>query len=390
MVKRILLLSAAVLLSIPVFADGELSMELNLQNLILWTRTEGSAAPYWGWSTAGSSALSFKSSGNKNVKADLAFSFVYPEQQIAAGVAVPLLKLDRAYVKSRFPGFRITAGKTRIGWGDGFVFNSADVIFGSTDPLVDLTATEIRTETRWLASLNIPIERFSFFEITAAPPAMSMNGGLPQIGKMENFSAGGRIYGKIGEIKSEAGYWFDNSEGKLIHKPYIALQGNLISDWYLNASASLAGTGDFEQIFKDSLNISGGLFHIISINSISSLSLRFETLCRPFLSWSEQPAGTGGIRRDYALLLYPELNYKADDSLSLYLRSVVSPLDISAMLTAGTSWNIFEGYTLSFAAVVNIGDGDDVFSFSRSASLWQTGTDIIDGSAFVIGINFIY
>ena len=377
-------------------ADGELTTETDIRNTVIRSRTADSAQePYWGWLTSGSAALSVKSSGNRNVKADLAFSFIFPEQAIMPGLSLPLLSLDRAYIKARFPEFRLTAGKTRLGWGDGFVFNSGDVIFGSTGFDVDLTASEVRTATKWLAAVNIPLGRFTFIEAVAVPPEMTANtelstAGLPQIGNIENFSAGGRFYTKIAGIKAEAGYFFDNSAGELLHKPYAALQGNLIADWYIGGSADLAGTGDFEELFRESLNLSAGLFYMIQLSSISSLALRLEGLYKPFSAWSETAAAGGEAFSDYALLLYPEISYSPVDTLNLFTRAVFSPVDMSALLTAGGSWNVFEGFNLSFYAIVNTGDGDDIFSWNRDKDLWRSGTDIIDNAAFSLGINYIY
>ena len=65
---------------------------------------------YWGWMTAGSGAFSFKSAGDKNVKADLAFTFAAPELDLGAALGgtagetmLPIISLDRAFVKARFP-----------------------------------------------------------------------------------------------------------------------------------------------------------------------------------------------------------------------------------------------------------------------------------------------
>ena len=352
----VLLLAAALI--IPAFGEGDLSMELGISNLLLQTREVNTdAEKYWGWMTTGSGAFSFKSSGSKNVKADLAFSFAFPEADLSSltgsastGISIPMLSIDRAFIKARFPSFRITAGKTRLGWGDGFVFNSGDIIFGSTDTSVDLTASEVRTDTQWLAALNIPLGRFSFLEgVILAPEADSDAGFI--IGRADKTSAGGRFYTKLSNVKVEGGYFFDQSGEEFSadswdnarHRPYLALQGNLLADWYMSLSTALPVSGELEEQAKDSFNISGGLFHMVSLNSISSLTFRLEGLYRPFHSWEEEVHTAGGETPDYALLLYPEIGWTPTDTVNLSARAIWSPVDMSAMLTAGAGWNVFEG-----------------------------------------------
>ncbi len=422
MVKKtlmLLFLAAAVLL--PTTAEGDLSMELGISHIVLQTRetepvydmsnpeapaligTEG-GDKYWALTSSGSGAFSFKSSGNKNVKADLAFSFAFPETDIseAAGVPsgtvlMPLLSLDRAWVKARFPWFRVALGKTRLDWGEGFVFNAGDIIQGSTDTTVDLTAAELRTETNWLAALNIPLGRFSFIEGVYLPPEPDIDAG-ESIGRINKSSGGGRLYTKLAGVKIEAGYFFDqtaadNSSGEALsarHEPYFSLQGNLLADWYLSTSAALPDSGNPEELFRDSLNISGGLFYIKQLNSISTISFRIEGLYNPFFSWQEESRDQNSEPPVYALLLYPEISWSPVDTVNLSVRSIWSPVDMSAMAAIGAGWNVFEGFDLNFYAVANAGDPDDTFAWNRDNSLWIPGVDIIDGAAFILGINYIY
>ena len=395
------LLTAAAIFSAA--ADGIPSMELGISSLILQSR-DADDGKYWGWTTAGTGTFSFKSTGNKNVKADLAISIAFPEANLvlstepaAAALSLPMLSIDRAFVKSRFPHFRLTAGKTRLGWGDGFVFNSGDVIFGSTDTAVDLTAAEVRTDTRWLTSLNIPLGRFSFIEGLVMPQQADTAAGL-FTGRLDEASAGGRLYSKLGGIKIEGGYFFDQSEtggsGDILplHKPYLGFQGNLFADWYLSSAVSLpAGSStSLRDSAEDSLNISGGLFYLHQLNSISTLTFRIEGLYRPFQSWTEVNRTPGDDEPVYALMLYPEIGFTPADTLSLTARAIWSPVDSSAIITAGAGWNVFEGFDLSLYALFNAGDPDDNFPWNKAPELWESGIDVMDGAAIVIGLNYIY
>ncbi|MBI9100914.1 MAG: hypothetical protein JEY99_00755 [Spirochaetales bacterium] len=406
MVKRfftaLLLFGAAVFL----FAEGSLTMDFSIMNTAMRTRAVtleipvGETMPvatigdsYWGLGTSGSAGMAFKSSGNRNVKAEVSFDFNFPEQEYG-GASIPIITLDRAYVKARFPVLRLTAGKTRLGWGDGFVFNSGDVIFGSTSPYVDLTASEIRTETDWMTAINIPFGRFSFLEGLIMTPEADADAGK-YFGEIQDLSAGGRIYTKVGGIKVEAGYMFRGNSDSPLHRPYLALQGNLVIDWYLSGSVALpaslnASQEEIEDGLKDSFNISGGLFHIQELNRVSSMTFRIESLVMPFMAWEESSPATTAEIPTYGLLLYPEILYLPSDTLSLSLRSVVSPIDISAQITAGGSWNIFQGFSILGYATINAGEKSDTFAIDRSNGVWRAGTDIVDGYAFSLGVSYIY
>ncbi len=151
-------------------------MDLSLFNTVVRTSNTD-----WSYRIAGAGTASFKSSGNRDVKSEVALDIIFPDLPLSAlGESIPpdysalslaLISLDKAYIKVRFPSFRLTAGKSRLSWGDGFVFNSGDILSGSTDTDVDLTTSEVRDETYWLSSVQIPLENFSFLEAVVLPQA---------------------------------------------------------------------------------------------------------------------------------------------------------------------------------------------------------------------------
>ncbi len=342
---------------------------------------------------AGKGAVSFKSTDNKNVRADLAGDILYPDSS-----GIPGFILQKAYIKAKFPRFRLTLGKTRLGWGDGFVFNSGDVIFGSTSPYVNLTGSEIRTDTTWLTSVNYPLGRFSFLEGIIMVPETDVS-GMRQI---EDSGAGLRLYTKAGGIKIETGYYFDGKDKtsyditytnttetlkiNALHRPYISLQGNIGPDWYLNSSVAipLSNSNILESIAKDTFNISMGLFHLMEVGYNNSLSFRLESVLLPYLNWIED----AGVAGSYAILVYPEIALGWGSTVSLSIRSIISPIDLSAQITSGFSWNVFEGYNLLAYTTVNAGDGDDTFSWDKSD--WVPGVDSVDGISMMVGVSFIY
>lgn len=396
MVKKILPV-LLLLVAVPfLIAENNISVNLELYNTVLKTR-DLSSDPYWAYGIMGKGAISFKSTGNRNVRADLVTDISFPDSS-----GIPVLILQKAYVKSKFPSFRLTVGKTRLTWGDGFVFNSGDVIFGSTSPYVNLTGSEVRTETTWLSAVNYPLGRFSFIEGLVTAPDMLMSGSTPVgLGELWDSGAGIRLYTKAGGIKIETGYYFNGTDKTYditytnttetiaidaFHRPYISLQGNIGPDWYLNSSVAIPAFNNtiIESITKDTFNIGFGLFHVMEAGYGNSLSLRLESIVLPFLNWKEEEGDAGS----YAMLIYPEISLGLGSTINLSVRSIFSPIDFSAQITSGISWNVFEGYNLLTFVTVNTGDGNDTFSWNKS--IWTTGTDNIDGISVMTGVSYIY
>ncbi len=393
MVKRFFTVLLLLMAAVPLLmAENIISVDMELYNTVMKTRN-ASLESYWAYGIAGKAAISFKSTGNKNVRADLVTNIIFPDSS-----SIPIIILQKAYIKAKFPNFRLNLGKTRLGWGDGFVFNSGDVIFGSTSPYVNLTGSEIRTDTTWLTSINYPLGRFSFIEGLVVAPETNASG----LGKIQNSGAGFRLYTKAGGIKIETGYYFDGADKTsyditytnttetlniiALHRPYISLQGNIGPDWYINSSVAVPAynSGIVESIVKDTFSISMGLFHMMEVGYNNSLSFRLESVVLPYLNWKEDQ----GVAGSYAILVYPEIAFGIGSTVSLSLRSIVSPVDLSAQITSGLSWNVFEGFNLLAFTTVNAGDGNDTFSWDKST--WIPGVDSIDGMSMMVGVSFIY
>ncbi len=392
MVKRILTVLLLITAVPFLIAENSISVDMELYNTVIKTRDD-SFNPYWAYGITGKGAVSFKSSGNRNVRADLVTDITFPDSS-----GIPVLILQKAYVKSKFPNFRLTVGKTRLGWGDGFVFNSGDVIFGSTSPYVNLTGSELRTETTWLSTVNYPLGRFSFIEGLVTAPDLSASG----MGGIGDSGAGLRLYTKVGGVKIETGYYFNGKDNtsyditytetteyltiNALHRPYISLQGNIGPDWYLNSSVTIPALNSsiIESIAKDTFNISFGLFHIMETGYNNSLSFRLESIILPYLIWDEDKGAAGS----YAMLIYPEISLVLGPTINLSVRSIISPIDYSAQITTGFSWNVFEGYCLLGYTTINVGDGNDTFSWNKS--IWNSGTDMIDGISLMVGVSVIY
>ena len=280
--------------------------------------------------------------------------------------------VHKAYFKARFPSFRLTGGKTRLSWGDGMLFNAGDVLYGSNDTSVFLTQAELRSTTSWLASVNYPLGFFSFAEAVVMPS---------ETHETIDMLFGSRYYTTVKDIKVEMGY-ASLKPVKTVreHKPYISLQGNLGFDWYLSSSVAIPVSGDIAQETGESWMISGGIFHLVTLPLDRSLTLRLEFLTRPFGRWETGPVND----KTAALLLYPELALSYSPSLSFSLRSIISPLDLSAMSTLGASWNIFDGFTLVGNIAILTGDDGDLFAWSTTnTGKASTSFSVTVGSSWV-------
>jgi hypothetical protein len=160
-----------------------------------------------------------------------------------------------AYLRARLPHVRLTAGKSVLTWGDGFLFNAADV----PTRRFDRRSAPASSDALWMAGLYIPVGAFDFVEVVALPSlgASDVGGAL-------------RLYMGRWAVKTEAGYHY--KEG--VHTPYVSLQGHLGLDWWLSSSLDISN--DTEEV-----RISGGLFHTIPFIGGAVLSLRAEALGRP-------------------------------------------------------------------------------------------------------------
>lgn len=322
--------------------------------------------------------LDLQSRGNENVRGQL---------QLDAWVADGLyLDVPRAWVRVRLPGFRLTAGKTRLSWGEGFVFNAGDVLFGSLDALRgDLSAESLRDETAWLTALYFPLGAFSFLEAALLPFGASPGSGLAmdpadladllapvRFGELAG-GVGLRAVFPVGGVKVEPGWYTTWEAGE--HRPYLSLQGHLLADWNLSATLGIPLRDPDWAEAGGWLALTGGLFHLARLGGSRSLSLRLEAALRPGASWQEQPGASDPV---YGLLLFPEAALALSETLSLQLRALVSPVDGSSAAMAAVSWNVYQGLKLFGYAAAMAGDSDDLYG-------WEQG-----GPGLTLGAEFTY
>lgn len=351
------------------WGESRITTKMELFDTVVWLGSNN-----WISAGTGSVSLSIDQTDNKNVKSQFRISAVPNPETGDIDVSVP-----RAYVKFRFPKIRSVIGKAPFSWGEGLIFNAGDVIFGDTALSTNLMQTEFLDSDAWLTTLYYSLGNFSFIEAIVLPPEDILDSGTVENG-LDKTIAGGRLVTKLGNTKLESGYIYD---GRIYaHKPYLTLQGNLYLDWHLSASVSLTAGDALTDLIKDSLVITAGIYSLASIGYDGILNYRLETLIKPYEKWEKYSAGTDESE-SYGIYLYPELTYSLNSGMALILRSFFSPLDMSAVVIPGFSWNVFQGFNLLGFATFGIGEPSDTYA-------WEPETAGGSGFALMIGVSVIY
>jgi hypothetical protein len=348
----IVIIGSLIFSTSPLKADITTSVKLTLLNTLSRAESED-----WSLYGLGTGRVTFRADKYKNVRAQLSM-----DTQIADTVN---FDVSRAFVKARFSGVRVTLGKARVSWGEGFIYNAGDVIFGADVTAVDMTAEELRDEAVWLSSLYVPLGTYSFFETIVLAPELNFSKILEEpdteTPSIADTQAGGRLVGRLKGIKTEAGYLYRGNE--LTHNPYLSFQGHLLVDWHLSGSVSIPQNPGDDSGIGETTAVSFGLFHLHKFIDDSSLSFRLEGLFKPAASWSEDKSGSEDT--EYALMLYPEISWAVSDSLVFIFRNIVSPIDLSALITAGVNWNIYEGLKILGLTAVQAGEKSDTYGWNK-------------------------
>ncbi len=363
--KRFIPIVMILLAVIPLWGENSITAKMELFNL---AGRMGSNT--WYSTGAGIASIIINQKDNRNVKSQIKFSAVIPDP---FGDDPVYFDIPRAYVKFRFPGIRAVIGKAPFSWGEGLIFNAGDVIFGDSALETNLMQSEFLDSATWLTTLYYPLGDFSYLEAIVISPDLISAG-------IDITTAGGRLVTKLDNTKVESGYIFAGTENA--HKPYISLQGNLYLDWHLSASTSLP-TGDaIPDSLKDSLVITAGIYSLVRLGYDGILNYRIEVLIKPYEKWEEYSAGSGEPE-SYGIYLYPEIAYSFNSSMALVLRGFVSPVDRSAVVIPGFSWNVFQGFSLLGFAAFSIGGPSDTYA-------WEPESVGSSGFALMAGVSVIY
>lgn len=321
--------------------------------------------------------LTVKSKGNKYVKSQLTLDFVSVRN-------VATVTIAKAWVKFRYPKVRGTVGKNRITWGEGTAFNAGDVIFDdyiapseSEAETLDLTADELKSINRTMALLAFPLGKFTIAEVIYLPYDFLTNAELttaattntpPEDKEVYEHSYGGRLLTKAKGIKIESGYIYNGIIST--HKPYVSFNGTLLLDYHLSSSINVKhGESDFD-FWKESVKVSGGLFYLFELENDKTLTLRLETMLKPYGTWEHSE--NESEQKEYGVLLYPEVAFVPGNDLSLFFRSIVSPIDVSCKNTFGVNWKTYQGFTIGSFISINLGERGDIYSIKDNNSIMYT------------------
>jgi len=244
--------------------------------------------------------------GTASVKTELRLSL--------ANLPEPSVGLARAWLKFRQPGWRVTAGQGRIGWGPGFVFAAGDLLNDASASPADWTADELRSDPAWLADGWLSLGDEAFAEATVR----TTSGGL-------RLSAA-----PFGVTLEASGLW---DQALRRGSGALSVQGPLLGlDWYAT------GRADVPVEASPAGQASAGLFGLTSAAEGWTLSTRHEAL-----------AGTDRPRETWRT--YHDLTF-GFDGWSLTGRGLSGPAWSSWALSADLSWAALQGLTLRASAAV--------------------------------------
>lgn len=362
---------------LPAFAAfSEVDLDASLSGLLTLSKDGGGSFTSSGLAKGD---ITIKSNGTKNVKSQLTLDFLSMRNLSTLGI-------KKAWIKFRYPKVRVTLGKNRITWGEGAAFNAGDVIFddyispeSSDVEAFDLTADELKSINRTMVLLSFPIGKFSFAEgiylpydffTTTELTTAATTSTVPDDKGLDQHSYGGRLVTKASGIKIETGYIYNGAES--LHKPYVSFNGTLLLDYHLSSSVNILHGESDSDLWKNSFKISGGLFYLFELEGEEdrTLTLRLESMFKPFGVWESSEDSTK--QKEYGVLLYPEVSFVPNDEISLFLRSIVSPVDISSKSTLGLNWKTYQGFSIGTFLSFNLGDDGDVYSSGSDDSLSLT------------------
>lgn len=380
----------ALAFSAPLFGEARVDGEITAVNALLWD----GAADEPGLVGSGVGSIDLRSTRDRNVQARLTLRAILGDvpgitQSQSAGLGAASFSVPRASIRFRLPvteqyTVRVTAGRDRVSWGTGRLFNAADVIFGpdgtgSADFLE--ISDDIRDETAWLTAVYFPLGDFAYFEPIVLPPLPELSlssaesgeedgggqGSVDQGGSLDarplsDTRAGGRFSFEAGRFTFEPAYLYDGPNDR--HEIALSSAGLLGIDVYGGARLSLdSGLSSGELIDHTTFSIGG--YNRFRLGYDTNLDARLEALIRPGAAWSD--AGEPGSI--YGLLLYPELILTPGRTFSVVGRSVVSPIDASALTSAGVNWNLFGGFDMLAFVTVQSGGESDTFGWKRPGAV---------------------
>ncbi len=402
---RSLLFFSLVIACLFLFHQQTYADNITTAKLELFDSVQRTADKKWLHSGAGTASIKIDQIGNRNVRSQ--FELTATILPTSLGID-SLQSVTRAYGKFRFDSYRGVIGKAPFSWGEGLIFNAADEIFGRGTGK-NLMQQEFDDPTAWITSFSKYFGPFSFAEVLVNPGTMGFDLSSENVENIaenseqpgiEETRIGARFVAKPAGLKFEGGYLFDGrdgipgvnslQEGDYFHRLYMSLQGNLWLDWHLSSSLEIPDPDHAPDEFQDLLwagqLYTAGLYSIIPVAYDDTLSFRVEVRLYPAGEWSESHDLS---QPPYALYKYSELSYEFGGGFGLLARALVNPIDLSARLSPGFSWNLFQGFTLLGFATVQTGEPLDSYAW-EAENLDGTPLRESPGLALQAGCSITY
>lgn len=187
--------------------------------------------------------------GTRDVKSEVRLGFT--------NLPAAALSLQRAWVKFRFPGVRVTAGLGRLAWGTGFVLVPGDLLFGTVGTDLDFGAEELRSQGTWLGSLWMALGDEAFAEAAILKD-----------------SAGIRVSAAPGGVTLEAAAAWDRLAAAA--KAAVSTQFHWGVDWYATFRQDLSASAP--SLTLDGTAAGAGAFGLWTLTEGVSLTTRHEVL----------------------------------------------------------------------------------------------------------------
>lgn len=306
-------------------------------------------------SALGLGKVDLSARGASNIRAELTLEILTGKDTV--------LRIPRAFLRYSPEGFRLTLGRAAASWGEGLVYNAGDLWAPAFDPSSSLASETVKDLSFWQAGLWIPLGDLAYFEALGAPPEGALvTPGLPP--EWHQAAGGMRFYGDFGAAALQAGW---NTDGKAgIHRIYGAFNTSLGPlGIYGNGGTAVAVSSDLwtEGLLGAALRgqtHSLGIFLTQELPEGQTWSGRMEVLSRPWEGWKGWE-------------VYGDTSLALDQTLSVTLRALFHPEDLSAKLTLLGSWQADRGLTFLLLPSVNWGEPGDRYPWGVPGDLSLTG-----------------
>lgn len=272
------------------------------------------------------------------------------------GSVTPLFQIPRANIRIRFDGWRLTAGITRLSWGEGFLFNAGDLLFGKLglpSPLGQINPGQesFGDETALMTALYTSLDDYSYIEALVLTPPLPYQ-PLPR--DIALTRAGARLVTKPFGIKTELSYLYN--EGA--HLAAATLQGHFLANLWASVAANVLDP-------FQTLNLTFGILSLYNLGGgdsgpISNLSFGLEAQYKPAQAQED------------SLWLYPQLSWASPWQDQISLMALVAPFQPSTMISLGYLGRLYQGLTYQLLLSLQGGGATSTFGWNRTGNVSLT------------------